>query len=185
MAAQTYTSGVADRYATALFELADSDGALDRVADDLDRLSRMIDDSNDLRRLVKSPVFAADEQQQAMAAILARAGIAGVVANFVGVVARNRRLFALQDMIKAYRARLAERRGEVTAEVVSARTLSDAQAEQLKSTLKASTGREVQIDTRVDEGLLGGLVVKIGSRMVDTSLRTKLNSLKFAMKEAG
>lgn len=175
---------MAGRYATALFELAESDAALDAVAADLGRIEALINDSADLRRLVASPVFGADDQGRAFAAILERAGIKGLVANFVGLVIRNRRLFALPAMIVGFTQLLAKKRGEVTADVASAHPLSEAQLANLRQALKAATGRDVQINTRVDEGLLGGLVVKVGSRMIDSSLKTKLNSLKLAMKEA-
>ncbi|MAU61010.1 F0F1 ATP synthase subunit delta [Parvibaculum sp.] len=177
-------SGVAGRYATALFELAEAQGALDAVAGDLDGIRAMLNESEDLLRLVRSPIFSADEQGRAFAAILDKAGASTLVKNFVGLVIRNRRLFALPDMISAYKAILAAKRGEMTADVTSAHALSGAQIESLKAALKSATGRDVNINTKVDAGLLGGLVVKVGSRMIDSSLRTKLNSLKIAMKEA-
>jgi F-type H+-transporting ATPase subunit delta len=173
------------RYATALFELAEAGKAFDEVERDLARFGEMMDTSEDLVRLVRSPVFSADEQERAVAAVLDKADIGGLTGNFIKLVARNRRLFAIRDMIRSYRALLAEHRGEVTAEVTSAETLSDAQLDALKDELKISIGRDVQIETRIDASLLGGLVVKVGSRMVDSSLRTKLQSLKIAMKEVG
>lgn len=177
-------SGVAGRYATALFELAEAQGALDAVAGDLGRISSMLATSGDLTRLVRSPIYSAEDQGRAFATLLDKAGISGLVKNFVGLVIKNRRLFALPDMISAYSSILAHKRGEMTAQVTSAHALSDAQVENLKAALKSATGRDVRIDTQVDAGLLGGLVVKVGSRMIDSSLRTKLNSLKIAMKEA-
>jgi F-type H+-transporting ATPase subunit delta len=173
------------RYATALFELAEADQAFDEVERDLARFGEMMDSSEDLARMVRSPVFSADQQERAVTAVLDRAGIAGLTGNFIKLVARNRRLFAIRDMIRSYRALLAEHRGEVTAEVTSAEKLSEAQLGALKDELRISIGRDVQIETRVDASLLGGLVVKVGSRMVDSSLRTKLQSLKIAMKEVG
>jgi len=158
---------------------------MDAVARDLTDLGRLISESADLRRLVMSPVFDRDDQSSAMAAILDKAGAHGLTKKFVGLVAANRRLFALDGMIRAYGALVARHRGEVAAEVVSAHPLTDAQLAKLGETLKAATGSEVRVTARVDDGLLGGLVVKLGSRMVDTSLRTKLNRLKLAMKEAG
>jgi len=184
VASEHLVSGMAGRYATALFELAESEGSLDAVAADLARIRALLEESDDLRRLVLSPVFSADEQGRALGAVLDRAGIKGLVANFVGLVVRNRRLFALSDMIAGFTGLLARKRGEMSADVTSAYPLSDAQLASLKSALKTATGRDVQINTRVDAGLLGGLVVKVGSRMIDSSLRTKLNSLKIAMKEA-
>lgn len=177
-------SGVAGRYATALFELAEAQSALDAVAADLGGIRAMMNESEDLLRLVRSPIYSAEEQGRAFAAILDKAGASGLVKNFVGLVIQNRRLFALPDMISAYRAILAAKRGEMTADVTSAHPLADAQIESLKAALKSATGRDVHINTKVDAALLGGLVVKVGSRMIDSSLRTKLNSLKIAMKEA-
>ncbi|MEX2249270.1 MAG: F0F1 ATP synthase subunit delta, partial [Parvibaculum sp.] len=177
-------SGMAGRYATALFELADAQNALDATAADLGAITRMLNESSDLTRLVRSPVFSADEQGRAFAAVLDKAGASTLVKNFIGLVIRNRRLFALPGMISAYTAILAKTRGEMTADVVSAHPLKDAQLESLKASLKTATGKDVRIDTRVDASLLGGLVVKVGSRMIDSSLKTKLNSLQIAMKEA-
>jgi F-type H+-transporting ATPase subunit delta len=175
---------MAGRYATALFELAESEGHLDATASDLARVTSLINGSEDFRRLVASPVFSAGEQGRAFAAILERAGIKGLVARFAGLVIQNRRLFALPDMITGFNRLLAAKRGEITADVTSAHPLSDAQVASLKQSLKAATGRDVQIDAKVDAGLLGGLIVKVGSRMIDSSLKTKLTSLKLAMKEA-
>lgn len=175
-------TGVAGRYATALFELADAEKQLDRVADDLLALGRMIEASPDLKRLIRSPVISRDDQRKAMAAIAAKADFSVFTGNFIGVVARNRRLFALPAMIGAYRALLAARKGEVTAEVVSARALTGKQAERLGQQLKKAIGTDVAVDAKVDAGLLGGLIVKVGSRMIDSSLRTKLQRLRFAMK---
>lgn len=175
---------MAGRYATALFELAEAQGSLDAVAADLASIRKLLDESADLRRLVASPVFGADDQAKAFGAILDRAGIKGLVANFAGLVIKNRRLFALPDMITGFTRLLAAKRGEMSADVTSAHALSDAQLASLKQSLKTATGRDVQINTKVDEGLLGGLIVKVGSRMIDSSLKTKLNSLKLAMKEA-
>jgi F-type H+-transporting ATPase subunit delta len=177
--------GVPGRYATALFQLARDGDALDAVTADLDNFHAMLDESDDLARLVRSPVYTADEQNRAVTAVLGKAGITGLAANFIGLVAKNHRLFAIGDMIKAYRKLLAGHRGEVTAEVSSAETLSDTQIDALKQALKETVGRDVQLDTKVDPALLGGLIVKVGSRMVDNSLRTKLNNLKIAMKEVG
>jgi F-type H+-transporting ATPase subunit delta len=173
---------VAGRYASALFDLAGEQGYRPEVEQNLVNFQQLLDMSEDLRRLVRSPVFSADEQGRALAAILHKAGIDGLAANFLKLVAKNRRLFAVADMIKAYRALSARARGEVQAEVVSAIPLNDAQVGALKETLKALERKNVQITTRVDSSLLGGLIVKIGSRMYDSSLRTKLESLRIAMK---
>ena len=176
---------MAGRYAIALFELARDAKKLKGVEADLHKFGTMLGASDDLDRLVRSPVFTAEEQERALAAILKKAGIKGLTANFLNLVARNRRLFATADMISAFDALLAQHRGEVTAEVTSAGKLSAAQTKALKTALKSAIGQDIKVDTQVDESLLGGLVVKVGSRMIDTSLRTKLNNLKFAMKEVG
>jgi len=180
-----HTTGVAGRYATALYELAEQAGELDAVASDLENLSDLINGSDDLKRLVESPVFSAEDQGRAMGAIMDRGGFQKLTQNFVGVVIRNRRISALQDMGRAYTQMLATARGEITAQVTSAHVLGDPQVAALKEALNAAMGRDVQLETSVDKGLLGGLIVKVGSRMIDSSLRTKLNNLKFAMKEAG
>jgi F-type H+-transporting ATPase subunit delta len=173
------------RYANALFELGSEARATDEVAGLLDDFMAMMDSSDDLRRLVRSPVFSAEEQTNAIMAVLARAGIGGLAANFIGLVAKNRRLFALPDMIRGFRALVAEARGEVTAEVTSAETLSAAQKKALAAELKKALGKDANISETVDPSLLGGLIVKVGSRMVDSSLKSKLNSLRIAMKEVG
>jgi F-type H+-transporting ATPase subunit delta len=178
-------SGVAGRYATALFELALEERALETVERDLNRFASALDAVEDLRRLVRSPVFTAEEQQRAIAAILDKMKIEGLTANFLKLIARNRRLYAAPDMIKAFRALLARHRGQASAEVTSALSLTEGQLRALQTALKAALHKDVQLDQKVDAILLGGLVVKVGSRMVDSSLRTKLNSLKQTMKEVG
>jgi F-type H+-transporting ATPase subunit delta len=178
-------SGVAERYATALFELAKDTGALDAVEADLKRFAGLVEESADLKRLVRSPVFSADEQLRAISAVLDRAEIGGVVGNFIKVVAQNRRLFAVADMITAFGRLLARHRGEVSAEVTSAEPLSEAHLGDLKAALKATLGKDVALETHVDSSLIGGLIVRVGSRMIDGSIATKLNSLKLAMKEVG
>jgi F-type H+-transporting ATPase subunit delta len=177
-------AGVGGRYARALFDLADEGRALDRVAQDLAQLQAMIRDSLDLRRLLMSPMFSRDEQGRAVAAIAERAGFADVTRRFLGLVAQNRRLFALPDMIRAFRSLLAKRRGESTASMISAVPLGDAQVQALRAALKQITGADVQLEVAVDPDLLGGLVVKMGSRMLDSSLRTKLQRLQFVLKGA-
>ena len=177
-------TGLAGRYATALYDLADEASAIDATHDDLMRLQAMIDDSADLRRLITSPVIARDDQARAISAVAERAELADLTCRFVGLVAANRRLFALTDMIRAFRAILAHRRGEVTAEVTSASPLSETQSTAIAEALRASMGSKVSIEARVDPELLGGLVVKVGSRMVDSSLRTKLQKLQIALKGA-
>jgi F-type H+-transporting ATPase subunit delta len=175
-------SGLASRYATALYALADEGKALDRTAEDLRGIRSLIGESDDLRRLVRSPLLSRGRQAAAMAAILARAGVSDLVARFVGLVARNRRLFALQAMIDAFLAELARRRGEITARVTTAVPLAGSQAGALENQLKKTLGAKVQLDIETDPALLGGMIVRVGSRMVDSSLRTKLAKLQFAMK---
>jgi F-type H+-transporting ATPase subunit delta len=176
---------MAGRYATALFDLAREQNALDQVAADLGGFDKLIEESEDLARLVRSPVFTSEEQTKAVAAVLAKAGIGGIAANFIKLVASNRRLFAIRDMIRGYRALLARHRGEVAARVTVAEPLNETRMAELKDTLKSvSGGKDVALDVTVDPSIIGGLIVKLGSRMVDTSLRTKLNAIKFAMKEA-
>lgn len=177
-------SGVAERYAAALFDLALESKALEGTEVHLNMLSAMLGESEDLRWMVRSPVISAEDQSTAMAALAAKAGITGLVANFIGLLCRNRRLFALTDILRAIAQMLADHRGEVSAHVVSAQPLSDPQTEALKATLRDSLGKDVALSSDVDSTILGGLVVKVGSRMIDSSLRTKLNSLKTRLKEA-
>jgi F-type H+-transporting ATPase subunit delta len=176
---------MAGRYATALFELALEGNAVDAIKGDLDRFDAMVGDSADLARLVRSPVFGADEQEKALGAVLDRAGIGGLTGKFLRLVASNRRLFAVRDMVRAYRALVARHKGELTAQVTVAEPLSDAHRGAIRDALKSVTGKDVGLDVNVDPAIIGGLVVKLGSRMVDSSLRTKLNSIKQAMKEVG
>nr|WP_249159400.1 F0F1 ATP synthase subunit delta [Bradyrhizobium tropiciagri] len=178
-------SGVSGRYATALFELARDEQSIDAVKADLDNFEVMLNGSDDLKRLVRSPVFSADAQLKALTAILDKAGITGTTAKFLKVLTANRRLFAIADVIRAYRALVAKFKGEATAEVTVAEQLSDKNLDALKAALKSVTGKDVALNVKVDPSIIGGLVVKLGSRMVDSSLRTKLNSIKNAMKEAG
>lgn len=178
-------ASVAGRYASAMFELAQEQSQLPQVEQDLGNLQALLDESEDLRRMVRSPVFTADDQSRALEAVLSRAGVAPLTMNFVKLIARNRRLFALGDVMKAFRGLVARSRGEVEADVTSAATLTDDQMAALKETLKASIGKDVQVTAKVDPSLLGGLIVKVGSRMIDSSLRTKLATLKMRMKEVG
>jgi len=184
-AEDTSVSGVSGRYATALFELARDERAIDAVLVDLDNFMDLLDDSADLRRLVRSPVYSADMQVKALTVVLDRAGITGISPNFLKVLTANRRLFAVADVIRAYRALVAKFKGEASADVTVAEPLSDKNLDALKTALKSVTGKEVTLHVNVDPSIIGGLVLKLGSRMVDSSLRTKLNSIKHAMKEAG
>jgi F-type H+-transporting ATPase subunit delta len=178
-------SGVPGRYAAALFDLASDEKAIDQVGADLTSMQNMLKASPDLQRLVRSPVFAAEDQQDALEAICARAGISGLAYNFVRLLARNRRLAALEPAIQGYLTLVALSRGEVAAEVTSAEKLSDKHVKNLKEALKATIGRDVQLTAKVDKSILGGLIVRIGSRMMDNSLRTKLQNLKIVMKGTG
>jgi F-type H+-transporting ATPase subunit delta len=180
---ETIVSGMAGRYAIALFELALEGRAVDAVKADLDRFAALLEDSADLRRLVRSPAFTADEQLKALSAVLDKAGISGLAANFLRVIATNRRLFAVSDMIRDFRKLVAQHKGEATAEVTLAERPNDAHLNAIKDALRAVTKKDVQIDVKVDPSIIGGLIVKLGSRMIDSSLRTKLNSLKAVMKE--
>jgi F-type H+-transporting ATPase subunit delta len=178
-------SGMAGRYASALFDLATEAGQVDQVQADLARFKALLDDSDDLKRLVKSPVFSAEDQSKAVAAILDKAGIGGLAANLIKVVASNRRLFAVEGVIHGFGALVAKSRGEITAEVTVAEALSAANSKTLSAALKDVLGKDPKIEVKVDPAILGGLIVKVGSRMIDTSLRTKLNSIRTAMKEVG
>ena len=181
---ESLVSGMAGRYAIALFDLAKETNAIDAVKSDLDRFDALIAESADLERLVRSPVFSADEQGQALGLLLERAGIGGIAAKFLKLVTSNRRLFAVRDMIRGFRELVAKHKGEATAEVTVAEPLKDEHVEALRAALKQLSGKDVGLDIKIDPAIIGGLVVKLGSRMVDTSLRTKLNAIKHAMKEA-
>jgi F-type H+-transporting ATPase subunit delta len=178
-------SGMAGRYATALFELALEEKAIDAVRADLENFEALVAANADLTRLIRSPVFTGEEQTRALAAVLDKAGIGGLAAKFLKLVASNRRLFAVREMTKAFRALVARHKGEVSAEIVVAEELKDKHRDALKTALKSAIGKEVDLAVKVDPAIIGGLIVRLGSRMVDSSLRTKLNSIKQAMKEAG
>ncbi len=182
----THISGMAGRYASALFSLADEHNAVDTVAGHLGTFARLLSESEDLTRLVRSPVFTVEEQEKALSAVLARAGIDGLTANFIKLVASKRRLFALSDMIKGFNALVDSSRGVTRAQVTVAEPLGDLQTNALRDALaQVSGGKSVDIAVKIDPSIIGGLVVKIGSRMLDASLKTKLNSLRTRMKEVG
>lgn len=178
----TAEGGLAGRYANALFELAQDQKAVDAVSADLSGLRKALESSPDLARLVRSPVFSAEDQAKALKAILEKMGANALTVKFVLLLARKRRLSALSATIKAYESQVARARGETEAEVASARPLSDKEIGELKATLKSRLGKEPRLHTRTDPTLLGGLVVKVGSRMIDSSLRTKLDGLRAVMK---
>jgi F-type H+-transporting ATPase subunit delta len=178
-------SGIAARYAAALYELADEATALDATAADLAALRSMIAGNADLARFLRSPLVGREAQTKGMLAVLDAAKVSDLVRRFVGVVGAHRRLFALAPMIEAFLATLARRRGEASAEVTSARPLSEGESQRLAEALKTAVGKKVTIAAKVDPGLIGGLVVRVGSRMVDNSVRTQLNKLQRALKAAG
>jgi F-type H+-transporting ATPase subunit delta len=174
-------ASVAGRYASALYDLAVEQKQAAEVEADLGKVQALIDESADMQRMVRSPVIPAGEQGAALGALLSKVGAGPLVTNFMKLIASNRRLFAVSDMIKAYRTIAAKARGEVTAEVTTAHPLTDAQTEALKQVLKSESGQDVSLAVKVDPSLLGGLVVKLGSRMIDNSLKTKLGAMKVAL----
>ena len=182
MASTTAEGGLAGRYALALFELAQDAKAVDAVSGDLGGLRKAIDTNPDLARLVKSPVFSAQDQARALKAILEKMGADALSIKFVLLLAQKRRLSTLTGVIQAYESRVARARGETEAEVTSARALAGAEIAELKAVLKSRLGKEPRLHTKIDPTLLGGLVVKVGSRMIDSSLRTKLDGLRAVMK---
>jgi F-type H+-transporting ATPase subunit delta len=175
-------TGLAGRYATAIFELAQDQKSLSTVEKDFAALKSALSASADLTRMVRSPAYDRSDQAKAMAAVLDRMGVATLTRNFILVLAAKRRLFILSDIIRAFEAMVARDRGEVQATVTSARSLGDGEMTELRAILKSKLGREPRIETKVDPSLLGGLVVRVGSRMIDSSLRTKLNGLRAAMR---
>ena len=178
-------SGVAGRYANALFDLASEEKAVPATAKGLDAFQTMIENSDDLQRLLNSPVFKAEDQMDAVTALAAKAGIGGLALNFVKLMSAKRRLAALPDAIRGFQALVADAKGETVAEVTSAEKLSPAQITDLKAALKAKLGKDVLLTTTIDSSILGGLIVKVGTTMIDNSLKTKLSNLKTAMKGTG
>ncbi|HSR55764.1 MAG TPA: F0F1 ATP synthase subunit delta [Alphaproteobacteria bacterium] len=177
--------GVAGRYASALYELADEATVLDAVADDLRALRGLLDESEEFARMVASPVLTRDEQVAAVTALGEKAGFQDLTVKFIGLLARNRRLGTLRSAVAAFLSELAERRGEVTAEVTSAQPMKDSHLEAIKASLAESLGSKVALESRVDPALIGGLVVRVGSKMIDSSLATKLQKLRLSMKGIG
>ncbi len=177
-------SGVAARYASALFDLAREQNAVDQVARDLDQFDALVAQSPDLVRLLRNPIFTEEEQTRSIDAILTRAGVLGLTGNFIRLVAAKRRLFALQDMIRAFRELSSDAKGIVRVQVTLAEPASDRVMNEITAALREVAKAEVAVSVKIDPGLIGGLIVKMGSRMVDASVRTKLNSIRLAMKEA-
>ncbi|MDQ2090182.1 F0F1 ATP synthase subunit delta [Marimonas arenosa] len=179
------STGIAARYATAVFGLAKETKAIKAIEADIEALDAVLGDSADFRALIHSPVYSRSEQAAAIGSIAQKMGLSETMTNTLGLMASKRRLFVLPQLVKALRDAIAEDKGEVTAEVVSAKALTKAQSDKLAKSLKASVGKTVKIKATVDESLIGGLVVKVGSKMIDTSIRSRLNSLQNAMKEVG
>jgi F-type H+-transporting ATPase subunit delta len=178
----TREQGLAGRYATAVFELAEETRSLPALEQDLLSLKAALAASKDLAHLVRSPAFSEADQSKAMKAVLEAMGAGKLATQFVLTLAAKRRLFALADIIQGFENILARHRGEVQAQVTSARALSADEIAELKATLKSRLGREPRLEAKVDPSLLGGLVVKVGSRMIDSSLRTKLTGIRAAMR---
>lgn len=179
------STGIATRYATAVFELAKEAGQLDALERDVDALDTAIDESADLRDLIKSPIYTREQQSAAVAALARKMGLTETVANTLKLMATKRRLFVLTQMLVVLRGKIADEKGEVTADVQTAQALSDDQQSELAKALKASVGKDVKMKVSVDESLIGGLIVKVGSKMIDTSIRSKLAALQNTMKEVG
>ena len=177
--------GIAARYALALFELAKDDKALGALEADTTALGDVLTTSPDFAAMIASPVIARDEQAAAVAAIAAKMGVSALMANTLALLAQKRRLFVLPQLVADLTARIAEEKGEITADVVSATALSAAQSKTLVAALKANIGKDVKLNATVDESLIGGLIVKLGSTMIDTSVKAKLAALQNAMKEVG
>lgn len=185
MSATSLTAGAAGRYATALFELAEDAGSLDQAEADLIAVEEALAESDDLSDLLRNPIYTRAQQGAAVAAVADRMGLSALVKNVLGLMATKRRLFAVPQLIRVFKALMADHRGEITAEVTAARALSDAQSSALVDQIKAAMGREVKLNVTVDEGIIGGLVVRVGSKMIDSSIRSRLAALQNAMKEVG
>ena len=182
MANQQHQGGIAERYATAILELAQEEKSVETIERDLANLRQIISESADLARFVGSPIFSRADHIKGMKAVLGTIDASALTTRFVLTLASKRRLFALSDIIRAFQAQLAKIRGEVDAQVTSARALSDSEISELKAVIKSRLGRDPRLDAKIDSSLLGGLVVKVGSRMIDSSLRTKLNGIRLAMR---
>ncbi len=179
------STGIAQRYATAVYDLAREAKKVPAIEGDLDALKRALDDSDDFRALIHSPIYTRDEQAGAVAALAKKMALSEMMTNTLALLAQKRRLFVLPQLIETLRAVIADEKGEITADVTSAKALTKTQSDKLMKSLNASTGKTVTLNATVDESLIGGLVVKVGSKMIDTSIRAKLNSLQNAMKEVG
>lgn len=179
------SQSIAGRYAQAVFDIVKEAGGLDDLARQTDELQAALDESADLRDMIASPLYSRDQQSKAIGALSEKMGLSGMLANTLQLMARNRRLFVLPQLVTALRELIAVERGEVTADVTSAVALSEEQQKRLTDTLAEKSGKKVKLNTRVDETLIGGMIVKMGSKMIDSSVRSKLASLQNAMKEVG
>jgi F-type H+-transporting ATPase subunit delta len=179
------STGIASRYASAAFDLAKEGKGLAALESDIDALTAALEGSSDLRALISSPLYSREEQATAIAALAKKMGLSEIVTNTLGLLAQKRRMFVLPFVLNALRDLMAEEKGEVTAEVISAKALTKTQSDKLAKTLSANIGKTVKINAAVDESLVGGLVVKVGSKMIDTSIRSKLSALQNTMKEVG
>ncbi|MEM6306768.1 MAG: F0F1 ATP synthase subunit delta [Pseudomonadota bacterium] len=179
------SSGIAGRYATAVFEIAKDDNKIDDLAADVNTLDAALSESVDLTALVNSPVYSRDEMGAAISAVAAKLELTATMQNTLALMATKRRLFVLPQLLAGLRDLIAKDKGEMTADVVSAKALTKTQSDKLAKTLKAQVGKDVNIKATVDESLIGGLIVKVGSKMIDTSIKSKLNALQNTMKEVG
>jgi len=179
------SSGIAARYASAVFELAKDASDLKTLESNVQDLDTVIADSSDIRDLINSPVVSREDQANAIAAVAKKMKLMPIVSNTLALMASKRRLFVLPALVAQLRALIAEEKGEITAEVISAKAMTKTQTDKLAKAIKARIGKDVKIDATVDEELIGGLVIKVGSQMIDTSIRSKLNSLSNVMKEVG
>jgi len=183
--AASISAQIAERYATAIFEIAKENNNLDGLESGAGDLAAALDESADLSAVIQSPIMSRDDQGRAIVAVAEKMGLDPVLRQSLALMSQKRRLFVLPQLLRALRALLAEERGEVTAEVTSAKAMTKAQTKKLADALKDRVGKDVTIHATVDESLIGGLVVKVGSKMIDTSIRSKLSSLQNAMKEVG
>lgn len=181
----SFIAGVSGRYATALFGLAQEGGVTDDVAGDLGGLSDAIEQSDDLKNLIRNPLMGREDQTKGIVAVAEKFGFNALTRQFLGLVASKRRLYFLPQMIRDFSSLVSAARGEINAEVASATPLSADKLSLVEQTLTQTVGKDVKLRATVDESLLGGIVIKVGSRMIDNSLRTKIQNLKVAMKEVG
>ena len=179
------TKGIATRYATALFDLASETDDISSLEKNVETLTQAIDESPDLNSLISSPIYSRDQQKNAIGAIAKKMGVSAVMINALSLMAEKRRLFVVPTFLSVLNDMISESKNEITAEVVSAQSLSKGQVEKLGKSLKNNFGKDVKISATVDPTLIGGMVVKVGSRMIDTTIRAKLNSLQNTMKEVG